>query len=127
MWVNVKTTLSGNSVAGMTFQLDESVHLAQASENWTAIFEAERARLVAALGIAADQVEHIGCTAVAGLLAKPVVDIQLGVQSYPPPQTMSQGLVRLGYESHASACLLGSQRSRRSSLARRGAGQANTD
>jgi len=65
----------------MTFELDESVQLSQPSENWTVTFTAERARLVAALGVATDHVEHIGSTVVAGLLAKPVVDIQFEVQS----------------------------------------------
>jgi hypothetical protein len=43
----------------MTFQLDESLHLSQPSENWAASFAVVRARLVVELRLAAHQVEHI--------------------------------------------------------------------
>jgi GrpB-like predicted nucleotidyltransferase (UPF0157 family) len=78
------------ALAGMNPHLDESVELSEASEQWPALFEAERTRLQAALAIAAEQIEHIGSTAVAGLLAKPILDIQLGWPRYPPPRSVSQ-------------------------------------
>ena len=46
---------------------------------WPGRFEAERARIAAALGERALRVEHIGSTAVPGLAAKPIVDILVEV------------------------------------------------
>jgi GrpB-like predicted nucleotidyltransferase (UPF0157 family) len=46
---------------------------------WPARFEHMRARLKAALGPTAVRIDHVGSTAVPGLIAKPVVDIQVSV------------------------------------------------
>jgi len=46
---------------------------------WPARFEEMRARLAAALGVVAVRIDHVGSTAVPGLAAKPVVDIQVSV------------------------------------------------
>ena len=46
---------------------------------WPARFQIWRDRLSAALGAAAQRIEHVGSTAVAGLPAKPVIDIQVSV------------------------------------------------
>ncbi len=48
-------------------------------EEWPKTFEAWRRRLAAALGPAAIRIEHVGSTAVPGLAAKPIVDIQVSV------------------------------------------------
>ncbi len=48
--------------------------------SWPQIFDAWRRRLSEALGEAALRVEHVGSTAVPGLAAKPVVDIQVVVR-----------------------------------------------
>lgn len=46
---------------------------------WPRRFEEERDRIVAALGLRAVTVDHIGSTSVPGLAAKPIVDIDLTV------------------------------------------------
>ena len=48
-------------------------------EEWTARFAQWRGRLALALGEDAVRIEHIGSTAVPGLPAKPVVDVQVSV------------------------------------------------
>ena len=48
-------------------------------EAWPARFARERARIAAALGGRADRIDHIGSTSVPGLLAKPIIDIQVSV------------------------------------------------
>jgi GrpB-like predicted nucleotidyltransferase (UPF0157 family) len=48
-------------------------------EEWPKSFELWRRRLAAALGPAALRIEHVGSTAVPGLAAKPVVDLQVSV------------------------------------------------
>jgi GrpB-like predicted nucleotidyltransferase (UPF0157 family) len=62
---------------------DEPVHIAPYDQTWPGRFEAERRLLLDAIGawLVADSIEHIGSTAIAGLDAKPVIDIMAGVAS----------------------------------------------
>lgn len=55
------------------------VQLADPDPAWPEHFLAHRARVLGALGRVASQLEHVGSTAVPGLAAKPVVDVQLVV------------------------------------------------
>jgi GrpB-like predicted nucleotidyltransferase (UPF0157 family) len=48
-------------------------------EEWPKTFELWRRRLASAAGPAAIRIEHVGSTAVPGLAAKPIVDIQVSV------------------------------------------------
>jgi GrpB-like predicted nucleotidyltransferase (UPF0157 family) len=64
---------------------------------WPAMFEAEASELRAALGADALRIEHVGSTAVAGLAAKPVIDIQVSVPSLAPGARYTEILTRLGY------------------------------
>jgi GrpB-like predicted nucleotidyltransferase (UPF0157 family) len=52
---------------------------------WAARFETERNRLAQALGDRAKRIEHIGSTAVPGLAAKPVVDIEIDLDDFADP------------------------------------------
>jgi GrpB-like predicted nucleotidyltransferase (UPF0157 family) len=63
---------------------------------WPAQFARERARLAAALGAVALRIEHNGSTAVPGMAAKPVIDIQVSVAAV-QPMTYLPLLERLGY------------------------------
>lgn len=47
--------------------------------SWSALYTAEERRIRATLGEEARLVEHVGSTAVAGLAAKPIIDIVLAV------------------------------------------------
>ena len=62
---------------------DALVHIAAYDQDWPNRFEAERQRLVDAIGqwLVAGSIEHIGSTAIPGLDAKPVIDIMAGVES----------------------------------------------
>ena len=61
--------------------INEEVSLHVSDPAWLTAFELERARLQALLPGVFVQVEHIGSTAVPGLVAKPVIDIMAGVES----------------------------------------------
>lgn len=52
--------------------------------NWPVLFEEEARRLRAAFGPVARRIEHVGSTSVPGLAAKPVIDIQVSVDSLVP-------------------------------------------
>ena len=62
---------------------DAPVHIVPYDLAWPGGFEAERQLLVEAIGpwVVAGAIEHIGSTAIAGLDAKPVIDIMAGVES----------------------------------------------
>ena len=47
---------------------------------WTDLFEQYKAKLAYALGPVALRIDHVGSTAVPGLPAKPVIDIQVSVR-----------------------------------------------
>jgi len=64
---------------------------------WPGMFEAEAAAIRDALGDLAVRVEHVGSTSVPGLVAKPVIDIQVSVTSITPRAPLVDPLVAIGY------------------------------
>lgn len=64
---------------------------------WPEQFARERDRLAAALGATAVRIDHNGSTAVPGLAAKPVIDIQIAVARLHPMDTYAAALAGLGY------------------------------
>ncbi|MDQ6772891.1 MAG: GrpB family protein [Candidatus Dormibacteraeota bacterium] len=64
---------------------------------WPARFEAEAARIRQALGVIAVRVDHIGSTAVPGLAAKDIVDIQVSLRSLEPEAPYRVPLEGVGY------------------------------
>jgi GrpB-like predicted nucleotidyltransferase (UPF0157 family) len=64
---------------------------------WPARYEAERARIGAALGTAALRIEHVGSTAVPGLAAKPIVDILVAVDDPSDEAAVVRPLEDAGY------------------------------
>lgn len=65
--------------------------------SWPAAFEAEAGRLRQALGPLALRIDHVGSTAVPGLAAKPVIDIQISVKDLQPLEVWRPALEALGY------------------------------
>ncbi len=62
---------------------------------WPLRFQAERDRIVRALGNA--RVEHVGSTAIPGLAAKPIVDIDLSVPDVEDERAYLDALLAAGY------------------------------
>ena len=72
--------------------------IAEPDPVWPARFEAEAARIVEALP--ADlvvRIDHVGSTSVAGLAAKPVIDMQLSLRSLTPRDAYVGPITALGY------------------------------
>ena len=74
-----------------------TVVLAQSNPTWAQRFEAERRRILDALGTRARAIEHIGSTAVPGLAAKPIVDMIVALDD-PLDDEAKAALERAGYE-----------------------------
>ena len=73
-------------------QLDEPVEIVAYDAAWPAMFAQEHVALREALAGAMVDIQHIGSTAVAGMSAKPIVDIQAGLKSYPAETSLLAGL-----------------------------------
>lgn len=64
---------------------------------WPRAFQRERTAIAEALGAVAVRIEHHGSTAVPGLAAKPVIDIQISVVGLQPMSPYAPRLAALGY------------------------------
>ena len=73
------------------------LEIAPYDPRWPREFDAERDRIHAGLGSLALRIEHNGSTAVPGLAAKPVIDIQVSVERLHPVDAYAPLLARLGY------------------------------
>jgi GrpB-like predicted nucleotidyltransferase (UPF0157 family) len=81
-------------------RIDGPVRLAEADPAWPAQYAREEARIRAALGPRALQVEHVGSTSVPGLAAKPVIDIVLTVPDSSDEAAYVPDLEAAGYVLH---------------------------
>ena len=75
--------------------------------HWPELFESFRARMAVALGAIAAAIEHVGSTAVPGLPAKPIIDIDVLLRS---PADLPQAITRLvciGYEHRGDLGIIG--------------------
>lgn len=82
-------------------EIDEPVHLSPYNPKWPALFAAEAERIVSNLPLQI-AVEHIGSTGVAGLPAKAIIDIMVGIQQK-DTDGVRRGLRSLGYDDLGEA------------------------
>lgn len=82
--------------------VDEVIHLAEHDPEWSRWFVDERDRILEVVTVDV-VVEHIGSTAVPGLLAKPIVDVLVGVAPDVPLGGVSDELTGIGYEPLGTA------------------------
>jgi len=75
--------------------------------NWPIRFETLRAPIAAALGPLAAAIEHIGSTAVAGLAAKPIIDIDVLLKSSVDLAAAVTALSSLGYQHEGDLGIAG--------------------
>ena len=74
------------------------VSLVEHRDEWDERYEAWREALARALGPTARRIEHIGSTAVPGLAAKPIVDIQVSVPEVDDEASYVPGCESVGLE-----------------------------
>jgi GrpB-like predicted nucleotidyltransferase (UPF0157 family)/anthranilate/para-aminobenzoate synthase component II len=65
--------------------------------SWPERFEEEAAGIREALGDLAVRIDHVGSTAVPGLRAKPIIDVQVSLRSMSPRAPWRDALVAAGY------------------------------
>ena len=65
---------------------------------WPQAFEAAKAEILEAVGPLVHSVEHVGSTSVAGLVAKPIIDILVGVHDWDAARVTITPLERAGWE-----------------------------
>ena len=65
--------------------------------DWPKVFEQECRLLLKALGDSVAQIEHIGSTAVPGLVSRPIIDIMVGLADFSMANSVVPEIVNLGY------------------------------
>ena len=81
--------------------IHEAVVLEPYDAQWPALFVAERDRLLSCFAGRFIDIQHIGSTAVPGLVAKPVIDLLAGVESMAAAEALSAPLCANGYTTSA--------------------------
>jgi GrpB-like predicted nucleotidyltransferase (UPF0157 family) len=85
------------ATVGEPVRLDGPVVLAEYDPEWPNQFTREAERILRILGPRALRVEHVGSTSVPGLVAKPIIDILLVVESSADEPSYATDLVAAGY------------------------------
>ncbi|MBP8250862.1 MAG: GrpB family protein [Herpetosiphon sp.] len=79
----------------------DPIVIAPYDAEWATQFQHHAGMIRHALGDLALRVDHIGSTAVVGLAAKPVIDIQISVADFEPFERIRQPLEACGYRWRA--------------------------
>lgn len=74
------------------------VRLAPYTAEWERLFEEEKERLQAAIGQYVLSIQHVGSTAIPGMVAKPIIDIGIAVTDLDQARVCIQPVEQLGYE-----------------------------
>jgi GrpB-like predicted nucleotidyltransferase (UPF0157 family) len=84
-------------MAAMSDRWSGPIELHDHDPEWAAMFREQAVRIRDALGARASRIEHVGSTAVADLIAKPVIDIVLEVPDSAEESAYVPELATLGY------------------------------
>lgn len=67
-----------------------AIRLVPHDPDWADIYERAAADIRGALGSTALSVDHVGSTAIPGIVAKPVIDVEILVEAYDPEAPLSR-------------------------------------
>ena len=81
----------------MQLNQNSQVRLVKYNPLWPSQFSREAKKLSISLGDLALKISHIGSTSVPGMIAKPIIDINISVQSLKPMEPYKLPLEKLGY------------------------------
>ncbi len=74
-----------------------AILLAEYDPAWPQLFEAERVRVLSAIGQYVSAIEHVGGTSIPGLVAKPTIDLLVALHHFSVADACVEPLARLGY------------------------------
>lgn len=97
LWRDRLVPFESNVRTGRRSRCSDALVLVGPDPTWAAQAARLAARVARAAGDLGRGVEHIGSTAVPGLLAKDVIDLQLGVDSMATPDVVAQRLAAAGF------------------------------
>lgn len=83
--------------SGTVLRAGDPIIVASYDPEWPQLFHQQAMRLRAALGDVALRIDHIGSTAIPGLPAKPIIDIQVSVATFEPLDAFRLPLEAIGY------------------------------
>ena len=78
-------------------RFDPAIRIVDHDPGWPDLAEAEIRRIKNELGMVAVRIDHVGSTAVPGLAAKPIIDLQLSVSRLDRFERYAAPMDRLGY------------------------------
>ena len=81
----------------MQIYQNSKVRLAKYSPLWPSLFSKEAEKLSNILGDLALTIAHVGSTSIPGMIAKPIIDINISVESLEPMEPYKVPLEKLGY------------------------------
>lgn len=84
-----------------------TINVVEYDPDWPRQFQAIRSRLVPAIGDIASAIEHVGSTAVPGLCAKPVIDIDVVVDGVHDMAEAIEKLAAIGYGHRGDLGIVG--------------------
>jgi GrpB-like predicted nucleotidyltransferase (UPF0157 family) len=73
------------------------VRLSPYDPEWVKLFNTEQARLTGVIGVYVLDIQHVGSTAIPGMLAKPIIDIGVAVVDFDQARVCIPPLEMLGY------------------------------
>ncbi len=74
------------------------VKLVEYSPKWKELFDVEKIAIIEMLGEEAISVEHVGSTSIPGMIAKPILDVMVAVDSIDDYEHFTPLLKKLGYQ-----------------------------
>ncbi|RCW76874.1 GrpB family protein [Saliterribacillus persicus] len=74
------------------------VHLSDYNSDWEKLFDFEKKQIIGVIGDKIKDIEHIGSTSIKGLLAKPIIDIMIGVDDLNLVSTFITALSEIEFE-----------------------------
>ncbi|MEK3732075.1 GrpB family protein [Paenibacillus sp. FSL M8-0334] len=83
--------------------LDETISLSTYQAEWKEIYFQEKRVLSAVFQGNDERYEHIGSTSIEGMVAKPIIDIMIGLNSLEIDTMIEEQLKGLGYEGFGEA------------------------
>ncbi|SFK14612.1 GrpB family protein [Brevibacillus centrosporus] len=77
--------------------MEDQWRISEYDPRWKSLFREVASRLRESLGDSAVRIDHVGSTSVAGLAAKPIIDIQISVRNYDDISTYQTKIENVGF------------------------------